>query len=221
VTRVSQSNKGGIVSKTVLGAFVLIVACVVAASAQSYTFRSSWKAPDIQKLDMAGKKVVAVVISSDESLRMSVEEAIARELTTRGSVGVAGYRSIPAELLKDGDQARAWFEKTGVSGVVVLRLLSVDKERVSSSVVWTSMSYQSFNNYYATAWQTVTPIGRGREVTTIAVETLLFDVAKGGLVWGGVTETSDVKDVQTYVTGLAGAISQELQRVGLALPGKG
>ena len=194
---------------------MLMVSSGAAGLAQSYAFRSSWKAQDIQKLDMAGKRVVAVVISSDESLRMSAEEALARELNSRGFVGVAGYRSIPAELLQDGDKALAWFEKTGVSGVVVLRLLGVDKERVSSSVVWTSVSYQSFNNYYATAWQTVTPIGRGREITNIAVETLLFDVAKGGLVWGGVTETSDVKNVQAYVAGLAGAVSQELQRVGL------
>ena len=194
---------------------MLMVASGTAGLAQSYAFRSSWKAQDIQKLDMAGKRVVAVVISSDESLRMSAEEALARELNSRGFVGVAGYRTIPAELLQDGDKARAWFEKTGVSGVVVLRVLGVDKERVSSSVVWTSVSYQSFNNYYATAWQTVTPIGRGREITNIAVETLLFDVAKGGLVWGGITETSDAKNVQAYVAGLAGAISEELQRVGL------
>ena len=60
---------------------------------------------------MAGKKVAAVMISHDESLRMSVEEAVARELTSRGSVGVAAYRTIPAELLQDPDKARAWFEK--------------------------------------------------------------------------------------------------------------
>jgi hypothetical protein len=33
---------------------------------------------------MAGKKVTAVMISRDDSLRMSVEEAVARELTARG-----------------------------------------------------------------------------------------------------------------------------------------
>jgi hypothetical protein len=204
----------GNVSK-ILGCGLVLMLASGAALAQSYEFRSSWKAQDIQKLDMAGKKVAAVVVSSDESLRMSAEEAMARELNSRGFVGVAGYRSIPAELLQDGDKAHAWFEKTGVSGVVILRLLSVDKERVASAVVWTSTSYQSFDNYYATAWHTVTPIGRGREVTSIAVETTLFDVAKGGLIWGGVTETRDVKNVQAYVAGLAGAISEELQRTGL------
>ena len=65
---------------------------------------------------MAGKKVVAVLISEDDSLRMSVEEAMSRELTARGPVGVAGYRTIPAELLKDPAKARAWFERSIQSG---------------------------------------------------------------------------------------------------------
>jgi hypothetical protein len=198
-------------------AFMIVVALVCAAgvSAQTGAFRSSYKAQDAQKLDLKGKKVAAVVISHDQSLRMSVEEALARELTSRGLVGVAAYRAIPAELLQDGEKVRAWFERTGVAGVVVLRLVSVDKETVHSAVVWSSMSYQSYSNYYAAGWQTVTPIGRGREITTIAVETLLFDLAQGGLVWGGVTEASDPKSVQTYVTGLAKEIARELQRVGL------
>ena len=197
-----------------LRVFVLIVACGVSVSAQSYALRSSWKTQETP-LDMAGKKVAAVVISHDQSLRMSVEEAFARELTSRGLVGVAAYRSIPAELLQDGDKARAWFERTGVAGIVVLRLVGIDKETVHSAVVWSSTYYQDFSGYYASGWQTVTPIGKGREVSTIAVETLLFDVARGKLVWGGVTEARDPKNVETYVTGLANVIAKELQRVGL------
>jgi hypothetical protein len=194
---------------------VLTLAAAVPIAAQSYRFRSSWKAQDIQALDMAGKKVVAVVISKDESLRMSVEEAVARELTARGAVGVAAYRTIPAELLEDGEKARAWFEKSGVAGIVVLQLVGLDKEKVYSAVVWSSVYYQDFNNYYTAGWRTVTPLGPGREITTIAVETLVYDMSNGGLIWGGVTETTNPKNVQTYVTGLASAVSEELQRVGL------
>ena len=47
-------------------------------------------------LGMAGKKVAAVVISHDESLRMSAEEALARELTSRGSSGIAAYPNDPS-----------------------------------------------------------------------------------------------------------------------------
>ena len=193
---------------------VAIVACSAVLSAQTYAFRSTWKADDVQKLDMVGKKVAAVLISRDNSLRMSVEEALAREVTARGSVGVAAYRTIPAELLEDPEKARAWFERTGVSGVVVLRLQSVDKETVASAVVWSTMYYQDFNNYYATGWGAAVPL-RTREVTTIAVETLLFNVANGKLIWGAVTQSTNPKNVQTYITGLAGEIAKELQREGL------
>ena len=89
--------------------------------------------------------------------------------------------SIPAELLEDPDKARAWFERTGVSAVIVMRVLSVDKEKVASAVVWSTMHYQDFNNYYATGWGNAIPI-RTRDVTTIAVETLLFEVASGKLI---------------------------------------
>ena len=198
-----------------LRVLVFALVCGTAVSAQSYDFRSTWKADDVSKLGMAGKKVAAVMISDDESLRMSVEEAVSRELTSRGSAGVAAYRTIPAELLKDPDKTRAWFERTGVAGVVVLRVLSVDKEMVSSAVVWSTMYYQDFNNYYATGWGTVTPIGPKRQITTIAVETLLFDVAEGRLVWGAVTESTNPKNVQTYIAGLAGEIARQLQREGL------
>jgi hypothetical protein len=198
-----------------LRVLVFAMICGTAVSAQSYDFRSTWKADDVSKLGMAGKKVAAVMISNDESLRMSVEEAVSRELTSRGSVGVAAYRTIPAELLKDPDKTRAWFERTGVAGVVVLRILSVDKETVSSAVVWSTMYYQNFSNYYATGWGTVTPIGPTREITTLAVETLLFDVAEGRLVWGAVTESTNPKNVQTYISGLAGEIARQLRREGL------
>lgn len=193
---------------------VALLACAVPVLAQSYAFRSTWKADDVQKLDMAGKKVAAVMISRDNSLRMSVEEALAREVTARGSVGVAAYRTIPAELLEDPEKARAWFERTGVSGVVVLRVQSVDKETVASAVVWSTMYYQDFNNYYATGWGGAVPL-RTREVTTIAVETLLFNVSNGKLIWGAVTESTNPKNVQTYIAGLAGEIAKELQREGL------
>jgi hypothetical protein len=205
------------VSKTTAGILMLVLACGGGVFAQSYKFRSTWKAPGAQALDMAGKKVAAVVISQDESLRTSAEEALAGELTARGSVGVAAYRTIPRELLQDADKAREWFDRSGVAAIVVLRVVSVDKETIPSAVVWTTTYYQSFSTYYVGGWQTATPIGPGREITTIAVETLLFDI-KGGLFWGSVTESTNPKNVQTYVKGLAAQVAKELQKQDLVKP---
>ena len=56
---------------------------------------------------------------------------------------------------------------------------------------------------------------RTREVTTIAVETLLFEVASGKLIWGSVTESTNPKNVQNYIAGLADEIGKRLQREGV------
>jgi hypothetical protein len=61
---------------TWLGAMLLsLTACA------STGFVSTWRAPDAQPLTGEGPKVAAVVMSKDESVRRSAEDALARELT--------------------------------------------------------------------------------------------------------------------------------------------
>lgn len=192
---------------------VLIAA---AAAAATNTFLSTWKAPGAGPLNFAGRKVAALLIVDDESLRMSAEEALAREITVRGPVGVAAGRLIPREELTDKDRAKSWFEKAGVEGVVVMRLLGADTEKVYSSVVWSSGYYANAWDYYGYGWATVTPIGKGRNSTTITVETLLYDLTTGGPVWAGVTRTTDPKDVGSYMKDLARDVVKALEKEGLA-----
>ena len=134
-------------------ALVVATAWSVGLLAASYTFTSTWKAPGTGPLNFAGKKVAALAITTDDGLRMSAEEALAREITARGPQGVAAYRLIPREELTD---------------------------------------------------------------TILAVETLLYNVADAKLLWAGVSETTNPKDVGTFMKGLAATIVKELQKQGLA-----
>ena len=61
---------------------------------------------------------------------MSAEESLANEITARGPIGVASYRIVPREELTDKDRAKVWFEKAGVQGLVVMRLVETDKQKV-------------------------------------------------------------------------------------------
>ena len=200
--------------KPIVRTLVLVMTCGVAVAAQSHALRSTWRAPGVESFDFSDQKVAAVVISDDNSLRVSGEEALAREITARGPEGVAAYRLIPREELEDPAQARGWFERTGVSGVVTMRVVSIDKETNYSSAVWTTSYYSTFSDYYITSWQTVTPLGR-REDTIVAVETLLYDVAEGKLLWASVSESTNPREVATFMEGLVETVVQELQRQGL------
>jgi len=76
--------------------------------------------------------------------------------------------------------------------------------------------YQTFSGFYEYGTATIVPIGNGRDKTTYAIETLLFDVANGGkLLWAGMSETTDPKNIQTFVAGLAKAVGADLEKKGM------
>src|SRR5438552_1542824 len=106
---------------------VLTVAVATLGAAKN-EFISTWKSPEAAPMSFAGRKVVALVIVDDESLRMSSEEARAREVTARGRNGAAASRIIPREELTKRDRAKGWFEPTGVEGLVVMRLVDAQTE---------------------------------------------------------------------------------------------
>jgi hypothetical protein len=64
----------------------------------------------------------------------------------------------------------------------------------------------------------VTPIGKERDQRTITVETMLYDLTKGTALWGAVTRTTDPKDVQSYVKGLASDVVKRLESEGVVRP---
>ena len=190
-----------------IGAAVLVAA--------DNDFISTWKAPGAKPLDFAGKKVAAVLVSQDTSLRMSAEEALVREVTARGSNGIASYRMVPKELLSDKQAAKAWFERAGVAGLVVLRPVKTETTKEYSAVVWSSGYYNYAWEYWDYSWASVTPIGKGRDSQTITVETVLYDLSNGSPIWACVTRTKDPKDPQSYVKSLAIDIIKQLEKDGL------
>ena len=197
--------------------YALAVLAAVLSVGSDNEFLSTWKAPGAARIDFTGRKVGTVLIIDDLSLRMSAEEALAREVTARGAVGVPSYRILPKELLGDKDAARSWFEKARIQGLVILRLVKTEKEKVYSSVVWSSGYYGSTWDYWGYGWANVYPIGKAREQQVLTVETLLYDLTKGTPLWAAATRTTDPKDPQAYVKSLAIDIVKRLEKDGLVV----
>ena len=196
---------------------ILIAVVATAAVHGAAKFKSTWKAPDVGTLDFAGKKVAAVVITDDLSLQMSAEEALAGELSRRGVQGAASYRIIPKEELRDPAKAKAWFAKGNVAGVVVMRVVSSEKETIYTPTVWATAYYSSFWNYYGTSWTAVRSY-KTRESRIVTIETLIYDVTKDKLLWAGVSETTDAKNAQAVVRDLVNETAIEMRKAAF-LPG--
>jgi hypothetical protein len=199
-------------------AFLIPFAPLLAATAllaADVKFTSTWKGKDAAGVSFAGKKVAALVISKDEPLRIAGEEALVRELTPRGINMVATYRIVPKPELESADKAKVWYEKSAVEGVVALRPVSSDKVKSYTSATWVGASYNSFWSYYPYAWSGVYIPGSTREDTYVTVEALVFSVPRNELLWAGVSETKNPKQLQQFVKDLVLAASKEMQREGL------
>ncbi len=188
---------------------------ILLATGSQNEFLSTWKAPGAEQIDFTGRKVAAVLIVDDPGLRVSAEEALAREISARGAIAVAAYKILPKELLTDKDAARAWFEKARIEGLVILRIVKTDTQKVYSSVVWSSGYYGNAWDYWGNGWATATPIGKGRDQQLLTVETVLYDLSKGVPIWAAATRTTDPKNVQTYMKLLAIDLVKELEKAGL------
>jgi len=194
--------------------FILLTALAVAAAKPKFT--STWKAPNATSVSYAGKKVVGVVVTNDLSLQMSAEEALVRALNERGVQGVAAYRLIPREELKDPARAKGWVERSGAAGVVILRLVDLTKEKVPSAVVWSSATYYgSLWSYYPYAWGSTFEIGPGRTDVRVVVESLVFDVVGNKLLWAGTSETSNPAGAQELVKAIVEEAAERMKKDGL------
>jgi hypothetical protein len=188
----------------------LLVAGVTVHGAVKFT--STYAAPDARSVSFKGQKVAALVMSDSFNLRMSAEEALARELTARGMMGIAAYKAIPKEELQDVERAKAWFERVSVAGVVVLRPVSREKVIRPTVEVWTSASYSTLWGYYPYGWAGTSSVVATTEDTYIVVEALIYQVATGGLVWGGVSEATNPKNLQKLVGDIVKEAANKIRR---------
>jgi hypothetical protein len=202
--------------------FIVIAIAGAVVSAASVQFQSTYKSPSAASMNFFGKKVAALVITKDDSMRMSAEEALARELTSLGMQGIATYRIAPKEELQDAERAKTWIQqKTGVEGVVVLRPVSVDKRTVYTPSIWMSGYYNTFWGYYGYGWSQVYVPGSMSKETVVVVENTVYSVPKNELLWAAAVETTDPKNLQALVSDIVKAIVREMRKQGLAKkPGK-
>jgi hypothetical protein len=191
-----------------------VVAVTLLSAAPEFT--SVWRSPDAGSVSFAGKKVAALVIAQDDSLRVSGEEALVRELTARGLQSVATYRIAPKEELQSADRAKGWFERANVEGVVALRPVSKDKRTTYNPGTWVNPYYSTLWGYYGYGWGSLYVPGSVEGDTIVVVETTIYSVPRNQLLWAAVSETKNPKTLQRFVEELVVASVKELHKQGLA-----
>jgi hypothetical protein len=191
-----------------------IVAAVATLSA-AVRFTSTFKSLDAGAVSFAGKKVAALVISDDDSLRVAGEESLVRELNARGMQAVATYRIAPKEELRRAETAKPWFEKANVEGVVAVRPVSSDTETYTTGT-WVTANYSTLWGYYGYGWTSVYAPASARTQTVVVVETTIYSVPRNQLLWAAVSETNNPRGLRGFLEELSKEMVKEMQKQGLA-----
>jgi hypothetical protein len=192
-----------------------IVLFAVDLLAEKPKFTSSWRSPEASGVTFAGKKVAALVITSDEHLRVAGEEGLARELAARRIEAVPTYRMAPREELTTAERARPWFERAGIQGVVALRPISRETSVVHTPDTWTTTAYSSLWGYYGYGLTSVYTPGGTETNTVLVVETLVYSVPLDRLLWGGISTATNPKDLPGFINELVKEGVKTMQQRGL------
>jgi len=185
------------------------------AGCAATTIDSSWKAPGLTSLDYKGKKVAAVVISSNEGARRVAEDALAAEITAHGAVGVPGYTVLPNDAITDTTRSKQLLLDAGIDGVVIIRVTGKDQNTIVEPGYWSGPYYGTWGGYWGGGWGAAYSPGYVETYTVISAETLLYSIRENRLLWAGLSKTDSPEKLDDFVRDISDAVAAKLQEEGL------
>ena len=202
--------------KSILSGIAIIFLIPGIMTAASTKLQSSWKNP-LAGAIRQDSKMAAFLIDPDTSMREGPEETLSSEIRSRGIDCRAGYMIVPATLAKDTDKAKEFIKKMGITHAILMRVMGNENRStyVPGVAMYSGPQYRGFWNYWDYGWTTVYAPGYLKTDKVISLEILLYSVEKDMLVWGGISETTNPKDVRKLAKDIVDVIGKELRKAGL------
>lgn len=176
----------------------LMVAC-----APSTQLQKSWVDPSITKGNFKPfKKILVVAALKDDASKRVAEDKIVAQI--KKSVGVQSYTYLkPSDT--DEQMVDANLMKDGFDAVILMRLKQVEK----STSYTPGTAYGGWYGYrYATP-------GYYTEDKEFIVETNLYSLAEGKLIWSGTTSTLNPTKLDATLDAIISTLKYDLQKKGL------
>jgi hypothetical protein len=187
----------------------IVLAALLTIACASTTLRDFWLDPDFRGGPFRNILVVAVDPSATQ--KRTFEDIFSAAVARTGAQGIPGWRAIP-EQANSESVWNAAVEASGADGLMLVRLLYIDRRTNVTPVVVPSGPMFGYGWGYYNAWATVPQVS---QYDVAVVETRVFDVRSRKLVWSGITETFQPTSVAQETPGFAGVILSALARNGL------
>ncbi len=189
-----------------------LVIAVGALACSTTEFKSTWRDPTAQPVALKAQPVAAFLITTNVATRRAGEDILARELSARGVRGIPGYQLTGDQPVRDSEALRRNLEQVGIKGTVIMRVID---RRVELDYVPGGWGYGSMYGYWEFGWGMMGRPGYLETDTIVSVETLVYSLPEDKLLWGGVSETTDPSNLDSFIKEVVSKAGEEFQKSGL------
>jgi hypothetical protein len=173
----------------------------------------TWVAPDLTKLQF--KKIMVIATIPAGASRREAEDAMKANILKIEAV--QSYKVLAAEAdIKNPAKVISAIKAQGFDGVVVMRGISDRDEMSLNPSAPPPPAYRTFASYFSAAYALGGYYGQTITANRIlTVETNIYEMAGGKLIWSGTTATTTPGNIKQLVDDAAKAIRSEMVRKGL------
>jgi len=176
------------------------------------TLQDSWLDPSM-KSGQHFKKIGVIVMSKDPMIRRTAEDTLVSHITRTQAVPAYALLSETDEL--SSDRVKTRLKEAGVDGVVVMRMIGVDKQ-----TSWVPGNYPPAYGGFSSYWGYAHPMtynpGYLQTDTIVQVETNVYSLADDKLVYAARSETFNPTSAASMFREIANAIAADLKKRGLS-----
>jgi len=172
---------------------------------------SSWRDPNTVIATSQMHKFVVAALLKNEAVRRRTEDKMA---ALNPGKAIPSYKIFGAGELKENDDYYAQKLKgEGYDGIIVLRLLKVDKDTRYVPGTYPTY-YGTWRGYYGAAWGGYYDPGYYTTDKTYYVEVNVYSLPKDKLVWSGTTSTINPANGDELFDGVISSVEQKMKSEG-------
>jgi hypothetical protein len=193
---------------------LVALAAVLLGGCASYV-ESSWRAPTTTPESFRFRNILVVVLAKDGVTRRAAEDELVRAVASgprgkRGEVRAApSYSVLDDADLGDVEKTRAKVDAKGFDGAILVGFLSAQQRIPVDPPMGTPMW-----GYYGRRGM-VYDAGSVRSDTIVRIQTNVYAVGEGKLIWSGVSKTMNPSDVRNLAADVVHDVGGALREEGL------
>ncbi len=162
--------------------------------------------------------VLIIGVSEDETLRRLYEDGFVAKLSESGLRGVASYTLDIPDIKPTQKAVAAAVEAADARYVMITRHVSTDTKQHyrPPEPVYVDPFYSRMDRYYPLAYrEAYYRPGYSYSVTTVLLESNLYDVETQKLIWSAQSKSVDPAMTKKYLDELITVFTQDLKKSGL------